>query len=101
MSSLNKSDDFAERVNYAVRFITEGRASSRDFDNCFENDDGDAVAAALVRRSQSNERLRVNLFKYINEQMAIEACDRFTGRNLPEVARELRAAAQATRKVPA
>jgi hypothetical protein len=89
MSALNNPDNFAGRVNYAASVITQGRNTSRSFDNCFENYDGDAVAAALVRRAANNERLAANLYRYINEQSAREAAQLYEGRKLPEVSREL------------
>lgn len=95
MSRLNDLENFAGRVDYAASVISKGRSTSRTFDNCFENYDGDAVAAALVRRSQKNEKLKANLFRYINQQTATEAYERLAGRNLTEAARELREAATA------
>lgn len=76
MSSLNKTEDFVRRVNYAVRVISEGRRTSRAFDSCFEEGDGDEVAAALVKRARKNEKLHANLFKYIDKQSATEAYER-------------------------
>lgn len=95
MSSLNKPENFAGRVRYAAYVISQGKNSTRALDNCFENHDGDAVAAALVRRAEKNEKLRANLFRYINRQIATEAYERFKGRKLSDVARELRADAEA------
>jgi hypothetical protein len=56
---------FADRVNYAARVISEGRRTSRRFDGCFENGDGDEVVAALRRRAAANPRLSANLRKYV------------------------------------
>ena len=95
MSSLNDPENFAGRVNFAAFIIMQGRNTSRAFDNCFENNDGDAVAAALVRRSRTNERLAANLFRYINEQTATEAAKRLEGQKLATAARAMRAASQA------
>ena len=97
MSNLNYEENFAGRVNYAASVISRGKGTGRAFDNCFENDDGDAVAAALMRRAEKNERLRANLFRYINQQSATEAYERYKGRGLIEVARGLRAAANRNR----
>ncbi|MFO0958236.1 MAG: hypothetical protein U0800_12555 [Isosphaeraceae bacterium] len=90
MSVLNKPENFAGRVRHAASVISLGKGTGRAFDGCFENYDGDAVAAALMRRAEKNERLRANLFRYINQQSATEAYERYKGRNLVEVARELR-----------
>jgi hypothetical protein len=90
-------NDFQARVDYAARVISEGRPTSRKFDSTCENDDGDAVCAALMRRAEKNERLRVNLFRYINRESATEAYERLMGRNLAEAAREMRDKWQADR----
>jgi hypothetical protein len=90
MSTLNKSENFAGRVNYAASIISRGKGTGRAFDGCFENYDGDAGAAALMRRAEKNERLRSYLFRSINQQSATEAYERYNGRDLVEVARELR-----------
>lgn len=94
MSSLNDPENFAGRVNFAAFIITQGRQTSRSFDNCFENNDGDAVAAALVRRARTNERLAANLFRYISEQTATEAAERLEGQKLATAARAMRAEAK-------
>ena len=95
MSKLNNPDNYTGRVNYAAAVIAGGRNTSRAFDNCFENYDGDAVAAALMRRAQKNERLSANLPRYINPETAKDAATRLQGRNLTEAAAEMRAKAQA------
>lgn len=95
MPSLNDPENFAGRVNFAAFVITQGRRTSRSFDNCFENYDGDAVAAALVRRARKNERLAANLFRYISERTALEAEERLAGQKLATAAREMRAKARA------
>ena len=95
MPSVYDTENFAGRVNLAATVIASGGRPSRSFDTCFEMHDGDAVAAALVRRSLNNERLAANLFRYIGEAGARAAFARYEGRNLPDVAREMRAAAAA------
>jgi hypothetical protein len=95
MSSLNDPENFAGRVNFAAFIITQGRSTSRAFDNCFENYDGDAVAAALVRRARTNERLAANLFRYISESSATEAARQLEGQKLATAARAMRAEAKA------
>jgi hypothetical protein len=95
VSRLNDPENFAGRVNFAAFIIMQGRPTSRSFDNCFENNDGDAVAAALVRRARTNERLAVNLFRYISEGTATEAAKRLEGQKLATAARAMRAASKA------
>lgn len=91
MSALNRPDNFAGRVNYAAAVISTGRPTSRGFDNCFENYDGDEVCAALIRRAEKNPRLAANLWRYICKESATEAAER-----LKDV-RNLAASAEATR----
>lgn len=90
MSALNRPDNFAGRVNYAAAVIANKRTPTRSFDNCFENYDGDAVAAALMRRAERNQRLRENMPKYISMDLARKNFEEYRGRNLNEVSRELR-----------
>lgn len=57
--------------------------------------DGDAVAAALVRRAENNPRLAANLYRYIGEAGAKEAATRLAGQKLATAARAMRAMATA------
>lgn len=91
MSILNKPENFVGRVDYVASIISRGEGTGRGFDGCFENYDGDAVAAALVRRAEKNQRLHANIFRYIDRQSATEAYDRYKGQDLIQVAIELRA----------
>lgn len=90
MSTLNEPDNFKGRVNYAAAVISAGRRTTRSFDNCFENWDGDAVAAALMRRAEKNQKLRQNLPRYISIDMARQNHADYAGRDLKEVSKELR-----------
>lgn len=91
--SINDTDNFSGRVNLAALYISQGRRSSRGFDNCFENNDGDAVATALYRRAQKapDGDLARNLWRYLSkdtvEPVAIANAHRT---NLSQWARELR-----------
>lgn len=95
MSALNRPDNFAGRVDYAAQVISAGRHTSRAFDNCFENHDGDEVCAALIRRAERNPRLAANLWRYICRESATEAAKRLQGHNLAESARQSRERAAA------
>lgn len=97
MPSVYDPDNFAGRVNYAATVIMRKGASSRSFDTCFEMYDGAAVAAALVRRAERNARLAENLPRYLCGTTAQEVAERYAGRNLSEVARDLRAKAEQER----
>lgn len=95
MSALNRPENFAGRVNYAAAVISAGRRTSRAFDNCFENSDGDEVAAALVRRAAKNPRLAANLWRYVCRETAEAAAKRLEGKSLPKEAAASRARAAA------
>jgi hypothetical protein len=58
MPSVYDPDNFSGRVNYAAQCFMRGLRCTRHFDTCFEMADGDAVVAALVRRSAKNPKLR-------------------------------------------
>lgn len=98
MTSVNDPDNFAGRVNLAALVISKGRSTSRSFDSCFENNDGDAVATALYRRAQKSPDgdLARNLWRYLSkdsvEPVALANAHRT---NLSAWSRELRAAANA------
>ena len=46
-------EDFQYRVNYAAQCIRRG-ITSRRRDACYENNDGDLVVVALMRRARKN-----------------------------------------------
>ncbi|QRM32770.1 hypothetical protein [Microvirga sp. VF16] len=71
-----KPQSFAGRVRYAADLIASGARPCRAFDSCFENYDGDAIAAALIREAATNRDLAQNLGRYINRARAQEATDR-------------------------
>lgn len=100
MGNVYNADDFQYRVKFAASYISAKKPSTRRFDTCFEMWDGDAVAAALVRRvdKQPGTKLAANLFKYIGEDGARKASDRL-GPNLNEEARKLRYDAQERRSL--
>lgn len=93
MSRLNDPANFKGRVNFAADYISRMRTPSRAFDNCFENDDGRVVAAALYRRAQKNKRLAENMPRYLNMQIVAQDAAAFAHvktRDLPDAAREER-----------
>lgn len=73
---MPRSEDFAGRVNYAAAVISNGRSTSRAFDNCFENHDGDEVCAVLVRRAENNPRLAANIWRYLSRDSVMAAAER-------------------------
>lgn len=100
MSRLNDPENFRGRVAYAAKVIARGGSRSRAFDNCFENDDGDQVAVAILRRSRKNARLAANLTGYLNVRLAEECDHRMADvptRKLADAARQARSRAMARR----
>lgn len=98
MSSMNRADNFSGRVNYAASVISSGRPTTRSFDNCFENDDGSAVAVALWRRAQKNPRLAENMPRYLTTELVlrdVEELKDIPTNKLGEIAAEMRAKAKA------
>lgn len=89
MDPLNRPDNFLGRVAFAVSMIANNREDCRDLDSCFENSDGPAVAAALIRQAETNPRLRRNLPNYLRLQDAEKCAERFRGQDLADVARTL------------
>lgn len=73
---MPRPDDFSGRVNYAAAVISNNRATSRAFDSCFENHDGDEVATILVRRAEKNPRLAANLWRYLARDSVMPAVER-------------------------
>ncbi|MPR13160.1 hypothetical protein [Microvirga tunisiensis] len=90
MTQVNDPENFQGRVDYAAQVISEGAATSRNFDSCFENYDGDEVAAAMVRRSETDERLAANLFRYLCRETVLAAAERLKGKDLAKEARATR-----------
>lgn len=88
---MPRPNDFAGRVNYAAQVISNGRATSRAFDNCFENDDGDEVCAALMRRAEKNKRLADNMPRYLDMAQCKEAAERLAGKDLAKESAATRA----------
>ena len=55
------------RINYAARFISEGRRpTTRQFDTCFEMNDGEEVYQVLLKRAVKNPKLAANIHQYLN-----------------------------------
>jgi hypothetical protein len=74
-SKVYEKDAFQERVDFAAAVISRGGNTTRNYDTCFESNDGDSVAAALVRRANTNPggKLAQNLFRYIDREGAEKA----------------------------
>lgn len=95
MPSVYDENNFIGRVNYAASVISRKGGNTRHFDTCFEMYDGDAVAAALYRRSLKNERLAINMPRYVNMDLVLQNYTEHKGKNLTKVAAVLRTKAQA------
>lgn len=97
MSRLNDPENFSGRVAYAAAVIAAGRPTSRAFDNCFENSDGDEVSTIIYRRSFGNPKIAANIWRYLNREVVIEVATRLSHvstRDMPKVAAESRARAR-------
>ena len=90
---------FRYRVQYAASSIVKGSTDSREFETCFEMNDGDAVAAALASRALKNPKLKTAIARlYDFDQLTPEGIpqsmmkhyQRFHGQNLDHVAQALR-----------
>ena len=70
-------NSFTDRCNYAARCIREARDTSnnRQFDTCFEMNDGDAVAVNLYRRYLRNPDA-FPIWKYLNKDVTLAAVAR-------------------------
>lgn len=91
MSGLNRPDNFAGRVRYAADVIANGREARRAFDNCFENNDGDAVALAMLRRAATNAKLARNLWRYLSRATVEPLAELHKAeRSLPALAKRMR-----------
>ena len=84
---------FAAALPMPRRSSRAEAAHTRAFDNCFENDDGDEVAVAILRRSGRNPKLAANLTRYLDVAL-VKECDQQLAL-IPT--RKLRIAAAATR----
>lgn len=94
MSRLNDRQNFSGRVSYAAASIAAGRPTSRAFDNCFKNSDGDEVSTIVYRRWLKNPKIATNIWRYLNREVVIEAATRLAHvptRDMPSVAAESRA----------
>ncbi len=88
-----KPQSFSGRVRYASDLIASGARPCRAFDACFENYDGDVVAAALIRHAATNPDLAQKLGQYVNRVRAQDAADRWqhlSDEELKRVAARLR-----------
>ena len=52
-SRIHEPDGFWDRVSFACAVVAHIARTTRQFDSCFEMHDGDAVAAAMVRRAKA------------------------------------------------
>ena len=100
MASLSFIDDFQYRVNYAAKCIMNG-ITSRRRDSCYENNDGDLVVVALVRRARKNAKLWQKIAKDWGGEFPrywLDIADTYAStptNKLPELASAMRAKARA------
>lgn len=61
---------FSERMWRAIAFIESGAEHTRQLDEAFENNDGDAMAAALIVMARKRPVLAANLASYVSVDSA-------------------------------
>ena len=94
-SRIHELDGFWNRVSYACAVIARRAGTTRQFDICFEMFDGDAVAAAVVRRAKARPDgpLARNLFpRYLGPWAlaSYEATKHLSRKQLENYAADLR-----------
>ena len=94
-SRIHEPDGFWDRVSFACAVIARRARTTRQFDSCFEMFDGDAVAAAVVRRAKArpNGPLARNLFpRYLGPRAlaSYEATKHLSRKQLENYAADLR-----------
>jgi hypothetical protein len=94
MTHINNTDDasgFRRRVSFAASVIGSGRETTRSFDSCFENFDGDAVALALYQRTLKNPgtKLAANIWKYLGKDSVEALPAKYPGMSPAEVSAQI------------
>ncbi len=81
------ANGFDRRVTVAATHISKGHPSTRHFDSCFENFDGDAVALALYLRTlkRPDTKLAKNIWKYLDKNSVPSLMDEYHHRTLKEL----------------
>lgn len=89
---MDWKEDFKGRVDYAARVIAKGGSQSRKFLGVTMWDDGDALCAALVRRAEAkpDTAFARNLWRVMCKETCMDHARRLAGRDLPDVARQMR-----------
>jgi hypothetical protein len=88
MEESYDNDGFNRRLQFAASFISLGRPTTRTFDSCFENFDGDVIALALYLRSlkRPDTQMARNLWKYIGtKEQIIALADKYPARTKHEL----------------
>ena len=94
-SRIHEPDGFWDRVSFACAVVAHSARTTRQFDSCFEMHDGDAVAAAMVRRAKARPDgpLARNLFpRYLGPRAlaSYEATKHLSRKQLENYAADLR-----------
>ena len=94
-SRIHEPDGFWDRVSFACAVVAHSARTTRQFDTCFEIFDGDAVAAAVVRRAKARPDgpLARNLFpRYLGPRAlaSYEATKHLSRKQLENYAADLR-----------
>lgn len=82
---------FQKRVNLAAAYISKGSPSTRTFDSCFENFDGDAVALALYLRTlkRPDTKLAANIWKYLCKTSVPQLVEQYPNQTPAEISERL------------
>ena len=82
---------FEDRVNFAANVIQSGRQTTRNFDNCFEESDGDAVCLALLRRidKRPDTKLAQNIWRYLARDTVEPKREQYAGIDPRELSKKM------------
>lgn len=81
---------FQRRVDFACSVIASKGERTRRFSSCFENGDGAAVVAAIVRRASQNPQIAENMPRYLCADYISESEAIHADKDLAAWAKELR-----------
>ena len=65
-----------DRVTFVCSYILQGRKTTRAFDGCFEDGDGDEVAARVYKRALKNQKIMDRLPRYVDVDSVRAAYER-------------------------
>lgn len=92
MTNIYNPDNFAGRVEFAAKYISSGAETNRRFDGCFEMNDGDAVALAILQRvmKRPNTKLAANIWQYLSRESVEPLAIKYAGVDPAVLSKQLR-----------